>query len=320
MKPPLSPQEARKLSRELTRVANVVDPARLPAELARFSACWRIGFTGPPGAGKSSLVGRVAATRGAGRRVGVVAIDPSSPLTGGAILGDRVRMDGIDGIENVFVRSVAARSSTDGLADNLPDLLDLFAAHDFDEVIVETVGVGQPEVAGRSHVDTLVLVLPPDAGDVIQGMKAGILEVADIVVVNKSDLPGARRMATNVAESIPHPVGDPPWTVPVLLTSQDDPASIAALCADIERHQQWLEARADRAERLLARERHRTQRVLERLIRAALDSRDADFFSLPMSRQIAETCSGLARTFDDAVNMARHPDGTTEPAHRGHSK
>lgn len=295
---PLPPLEARALGRALTQVADMTDPFRMPPELELANACWRIGFTGPPGAGKSSLVGRMAVERHPGKRLGVLAIDPSSPVTGGAILGDRLRMDHLPGIEHVFVRSLAARSSTDGLADNLPDLLDLFTTHRFDEVMLETVGVGQPEVAGRSHVDTLVLVLPPDAGDVIQAMKAGILEVADIVVVNKADLPGARRMASNVTESVRESGHGSSWTVPVLLTCQDDAASITAVSQAIDHHRSWLAEHTSREAALLLRERHRTLRQLERMVRTELDQRPGEFFQMPVAQQMANVCAALVRQLD----------------------
>lgn len=149
-----------------------------------------VGVTGPPGAGKSTLVGRLVAELAATKRVAVLAIDPSSPLTGGAILGDRVRMDTV--VEGrAFIRSMATRGHAGGLALAVPAALRVLSAAGFDVVIVETVGVGQAEVDIAAAADTTVLVVVPGLGDAIQANKAGLLEVADVFVVNKCDRPGA---------------------------------------------------------------------------------------------------------------------------------
>ena len=182
----------------------------------------RIGLTGAPGAGKSTLAGHLALHRARDRRLGVLAVDPSSPKSGGAILGDRIRMDELDGSAELYIRSIGSRSTSDGLSDNLPEMLDLMDAHGFDEVLLETVGVGQAEYAARVQVDTLVLVLLPESGDVVQAMKAGIMEMADIFVVNKADLPGAQKMATDIkriSAMARHTEGD--WRPTVLLASCD---------------------------------------------------------------------------------------------------
>lgn len=150
-----------------------------------------VGITGAPGAGKSSLTGRLlAGLLAAGRRPAVIAVDPSSPITGGAILGDRVRMDGVAG--GAFVRSMATRGHRGGLAFAVPAALRLLASAGFDPLIVETAGVGQVEVDIASAADTTVLVVAPGWGDAVQANKAGLLEVADVLVVNKADRPGAR--------------------------------------------------------------------------------------------------------------------------------
>ena len=186
------PLNRRALGLALSRAANAsVDDILAIARNTAAPGAPRIGLTGPPGAGKSSLGGRLALLRAQRRRVGMLAIDPSSPRSGGAILGDRIRIDELEGAGDLFVRSLASRSAADGLADNLPELLHVMEAAGFDEVLVETVGVGQAEHAARSLVDTLVLVLNPGTGDSIQAMKAGILELADLLVVTKADTPPA---------------------------------------------------------------------------------------------------------------------------------
>src|SRR5690606_35670836 len=152
----------------------------------------RIGVTGPPGAGKSTLI--AALTRYRLKRAGciaIIAIDPSSPNTHGSILGDRIRMDCLVDDSRVYIRSLASRSANDGLTENLPEILGVLDDFGFDEIILETVGVGQSEFAVRDLVDVELLVMAPGAGDQIQAMKAGIVETADICIVNKADQPGA---------------------------------------------------------------------------------------------------------------------------------
>jgi len=155
----------------------------------------RIGFTGPPGVGKSSLIGALARRRvEQGVDLAVLCIDPTSPVSGGSILGDRIRID-----SDVYVRSVPSRQANDGLTDNLPDLLAALDGSGFDEVWVETVGVGQAAYGIRRCVDTVVVLVPPGSGDTVQAMKAGILEVGDVHVVTKGDRPGAEQMASELA-------------------------------------------------------------------------------------------------------------------------
>jgi LAO/AO transport system kinase len=158
-----------------------------------------IGVTGSPGAGKSSLVDRlIAAFREQGRRVGVVAVDPSSAYSGGAILGDRVRMQGHATDDGVFIRSMASRGHLGGLARTASDAVDLMDAAGYDPVIIETVGVGQDEIEVARAADVVTVVLVPGMGDDIQAIKAGILEIADVFVINKADRPGADKVAADL--------------------------------------------------------------------------------------------------------------------------
>lgn len=203
---------------------------------------YRIGITGPPGAGKSTLIGRFARKRlDGGAQVAVVAIDPSSPLTHGAILGDRIRMDHIADDPRLFIRSLASRSASDGLADNIADVLATLDGYPFDEVILETVGVGQAEHAVRSLVDTLVLVLIPESGDQIQAMKAGMLEMADVYVINKADLPGADKIAREIRAVLRlRQHLDAPWVPPVIMTTAADNDGLAALDEAVSQHHAFL--------------------------------------------------------------------------------
>jgi LAO/AO transport system kinase len=177
----------RNLSRALSRIANadVSDTLAQQSEPPAMNLP-RIGITGAPGAGKSSLIARLAKLRKhADRKIAVLAVDPSSPVSQGSILGDRIRMDAIADDPDIFIRSIPSRRAHDGLADNTADLLNAMEGHGFGEIILETVGVGQAEYTIRTLVDTVVLILVPHSGDAIQAMKAGILEMADIYVVNR---------------------------------------------------------------------------------------------------------------------------------------
>src|SRR5688500_11995798 len=165
----------------------------------RLGRSQRIGLTGPPGAGKSTLsTGLTAAYRAAGLTVGVVAVDPTSPFTGGALLGDRVRMEAVSLDTGVFIRSMATRGSLGGLAATTREVADVLDGFGFDRVIIETVGVGQSELDVARTADTTMVVLVPESGDSIQTLKAGVMEIADVFVINKSDRPGADRLRNDV--------------------------------------------------------------------------------------------------------------------------
>ncbi len=218
--------ERRALARLLTLVEDG-SPAEQRAVVAalhpRGGGARLLGITGAPGVGKSSVTSAlVGALRGRGRRVAVLAVDPSSPRTGGALLGDRIRMQEHHGDDGVFVRSMAARGHLGGLAAAVPSATLVLAAAGFDDVIVETVGVGQSEVDVAAMADTTLLVMAPGLGDSVQAAKAGILEVADVLVVNKADQPGAGRLESELRGMLElgHVVGAPDdgWTPPVLRT------------------------------------------------------------------------------------------------------
>ncbi len=191
--------------RALARAISIVEenagrsPEILRGVFPHTGAATVIGVTGSPGAGKSSLVDRlVSSFREQGRRVGVIAVDPSSAYSGGAILGDRVRMQRHATDEGVFIRSMASRGHLGGLSRAASDAVDLLDAGGYDPVIVETVGVGQDEIEVARAVDVVAVVLVPGMGDDIQAIKAGILEIADVFVINKADRPGADRLAADL--------------------------------------------------------------------------------------------------------------------------
>ncbi|MDQ2980419.1 MAG: methylmalonyl Co-A mutase-associated GTPase MeaB, partial [Acidobacteriota bacterium] len=211
-----------------------------------------IGITGPPGAGKSTLVARLArAYRTEGRRVGIVAVDPSSPFTGGAILGDRIRMSEIYTDPGVFIRSMATRGSLGGLARATSDAVDVLDAAGFDIVMIETVGVGQDEVDIVKAAETTAVVLVPGLGDDIQAIKAGILEIADVFVVNKSDREGAARTEAELAMmlDLTPPSG---WRPPIVRTVAPANQGIGEVGAAFAAHEAFLRSGGEggrRAER-----------------------------------------------------------------------
>lgn len=286
------------LGRALTRLANasVSDVSGRPLPAEPLTLAHRIGVTGAPGAGKSTLVGHLAMHRlQTQARLGVLAVDPSSPHSGGAILGDRIRMDDIAGSHELYIRSLGSRHTTDGLADNLPEMLDLMDAYGFNEVLLETVGVGQAEYAVRAQVDTLVLVLLPDSGDVVQAMKAGIMEMADIFVVNKADLPGAQRMVADIRRiaAVSRRAPDA-WVAPILLTSSSQPESIAALSQAIDQHQAWRARMGGAAQALqIQRARYRLKRALELRLGDAIARQSPEFFAQPVDAQMAQILDAM---------------------------
>ena len=288
----------------LARAISVVEDERdgfqdfLHSVLAVAPVACRIGFTGPPGAGKSTLVAAAATSyRSQDEHVGVIAVDPTSPYSGGALLGDRIRMNDLATDPGIFIRSMATRGSLGGLATTSKEVLDLMDAFGFDRVLVETVGVGQTELEITSAADTVIVVLVPESGDAIQAMKAGLMEIADILVVNKADRPGADRLvkelgqalhlrAGNALKDIPAHHGvdlggvvreerttdvqvpeDGGWSIPVLSTVAQSGEGVPKLLDAVEAHRAWLEVSGQLEARRRSRARTRVQDVVERELR-----------------------------------------------------
>ncbi|MFO0931626.1 MAG: methylmalonyl Co-A mutase-associated GTPase MeaB [Planctomycetota bacterium] len=235
--------EPRAIARAITLVEEGgPDGLALLAALAgAVGRAHRVGVTGPPGVGKSTLVAALArAWRTAGRRVGIVAVDPTSPFTGGALLGDRVRMGAHFGDPGVFIRSLASRGAQGGVSLATHDAADVLDAGGFDPVVVETVGVGQGEVAIAGVADTVVVVVAPGHGDGVQAMKGGVLEAADLIVVNQADRDGAEGLAAELRAAIElREAGIRP---PVLLTTATKGDGVEALRDAIDAHRRGLEA------------------------------------------------------------------------------
>jgi LAO/AO transport system kinase len=230
-----------------------------------------LGVTGPPGAGKSTLVDRLARLyRERGETVAVLAVDPSSPFSGGAILGDRIRMQGHYTDPGVFIRSMATRGNMGGLARASRDAVDVLDAAGFDRVLVETVGVGQDEVDVVKSVDTVAVVTVPGLGDDIQAIKAGILEIADVFVVNKADREGADRSVRDLQMMLGLAAEHGDWVPPIVKTVGARGEGIAELAEAADRHLAWLIGSGELAARRRAHLRLRVETILkERVVSEA---------------------------------------------------
>ena len=203
----------------------------------------RVGITGPPGAGKSSITNSLAKLLiGKGFKVGIIAVDPTSPFTGGALLGDRIRMQDIGLLPDVFIRSMATRGSLGGLSKTVVEACDILDASGKDFILIETVGVGQSELDIAQTCDTTVVVLVPESGDAIQAMKAGLMEIANIFVVNKSDRDGASGVAATIRNIIHlKPASEDNWVINVLNTISIKDEGIKELLDEIMKHKSHLD-------------------------------------------------------------------------------
>jgi LAO/AO transport system kinase len=266
-----------------------------------------IGITGPPGVGKSTATSAlIGELRSAGHRVGVLAIDPSSPLSGGALLGDRIRMAEHTTDSGVFVRSMASRGQLGGMAAAAPQALRVLDAAGYDPILIETVGVGQSEVAVVGLADTTVLLLAPGLGDSVQAAKAGILEIADVFVVNKADRPDAGELSRQLRhlQAMAPAAG---WTAPIVPTVATERRGIDRLVAAVAEHRAYLDSSGEGERRRAARARYEIEAIAADLLRRRLiEDPDVDRLAgrvlageLAPQDAAAELLAGLSRLAGD---------------------
>jgi LAO/AO transport system kinase len=271
--------DKRAIAQTISIVENGGDSTILEKIFKHTGEAYHIGITGPPGAGKSTLVNAVVKRLLAkSYKVGIIAVDPTSPFSGGALLGDRIRMTDLALHENVFIRSMASRGSLGGLAQATKDAALVLDAAGMDYIIIETIGVGQVELDIAQVCDTTVVVLVPESGDSIQAMKAGLLEIADVMVVNKGDRDGAERLLTElkfVFELREQKMG---WHCPILKTVATKDEGITDLVSAVDEHSRFLDNSGDlekkRKERLLLRIHELIEQKIRSHVRERVISED----------------------------------------------
>ena len=266
--------ETTAVARAISRVEDgAADASGLMKEVfARAGKALVVGITGAPGAGKSTIVDKLAAFyRANGERVGIIAVDPSSPFSGGAILGDRIRMQTLSLDKNVFIRSMATRGNLGGLARGTVDAVAILDAAGYQKILVETVGVGQDEVEIVKTADVCVVVLVPGMGDDVQTMKAGIMEIGDVLVLNKADREGALRAEKELQALLTLAVREDTWQPPIVKTVATESKGIEDLATAINQSSQFQKSRPESTNRRRAIARWRILELLrERLVERAL--------------------------------------------------
>lgn len=292
-------RDQRAVARAISKIENDSSDANeiLKAVFTNSSRGLTVGITGPPGAGKSSLVDKLALHyRNLGKRVGIIAVDPSSPFTGGAILGDRIRMQTLANDPNVFIRSMATRGNLGGLARATIDAVAVLDAAGYDKILVETVGVGQDEVEIVKAADVSVVVLVPGMGDDIQAIKAGIMEIGDIFVINKSEREGVERTERELIALLEMSERPDGWHPPIVRTVATQNKGITEFEEAVERYAAFRQGQAASQSRRKSVAENRIieilrEKLLRRVLREAVTPEQLDQYALEVADRLKDPYS-----------------------------
>ena len=292
-------RDQRAVARAISKIENDSSDANeiLKAVFTNSSRGLTVGITGPPGAGKSSLVDKLALHyRNLGKRVGIIAVDPSSPFTGGAILGDRIRMQTLANDPNVFIRSMATRGNLGGLARATIDAVAVLDAAGYDKILVETVGVGQDEVEIVKAADVSVVVLVPGMGDDIQAIKAGIMEIGDIFVINKSEREGVERTERALIALLEMSERPDGWHPPIVRTVATQNKGITEFEEAVERYAAFRQGQAASQSRRKSVAENRIieilrEKLLRRVLREAVTPEQLDQYALEVADRLKDPYS-----------------------------